>query len=112
MSTPPAARRIAIGLANLILVTSTTIASTTTLAAKPPARAAGPAKVDSRRITPPITHPPLPVHPTQVIDTASGRPSWLVVLDRRPADAGMLGVDVDVSIDEVLVAAGLAPNRA
>ncbi len=112
MSTPPAARRIAIGLANLILATTATIAAASTPFTKPPARPAGPAKTDSLRTTPPITHPPLPVHPTQIIDAASGRPSWLVVLDRRPADAGMVGVDVDVSIDEVLVAAGLAPNRA
>lgn len=64
----------------------------------------------SRRAAPPPA--PLSIHPGQVIDDRTGRPSWLVLLDRRPAGPAAAQAAIDPAIDSVLRAAGVAPTRA
>lgn len=54
---------------------------------------------------------PLPVRPGQVIDEASGQPTWIVMLDERPAGEGIAPPSIDASIDPVLATAKIPAGR-
>ena len=92
--------------------------SLTVLALLAPAWSDGPpasSKDRARTITVAAETPddvdPLPVQPGQVIDEASGQPTWIVMLDERPAGKGIAPLSIDASVDAVLATANIPPDR-
>ena len=55
---------------------------------------------------------PLETTPGQVVSEDTGLPEWIVMLDQRPAGRRAAPASIDESIDAVLRAAGIAPERA
>ena len=93
--------------------------SLTILALLAPAWSDGPpasSKDRARTITVAVETPdpvdPLPVQPGQVIDEASGQPTWIVMLNERPAGRNPAAAAIDRSIDAVLLDTGVDPLRA
>ncbi|MHC4794625.1 MAG: S8 family serine peptidase, partial [Planctomycetota bacterium] len=73
------------------------------------------AKEDVRTVTAAADTPaaidPLQVRPGQVIDEASGQPTWIVMLDERPAGKGIAPLSINASVDAVLATANLPAGR-
>ncbi|MCP4012080.1 MAG: S8 family serine peptidase [Phycisphaeraceae bacterium] len=79
---------------------------------------AGPPRTARENIRPvtmaadtPAAIDPLPVRPGQVIDEASGQPTWIVMLGERPAGEGIAPPSIDASIDPVLATANIPASR-
>ncbi len=89
--------------ATLVVLTFTTIAMATADGEKIRTRATP--KIDATIVE------PLDIQPGQVVSEKTGLPSWIVMLDLRPAGRRVATASIDASIDDVLRDAGIATDR-